>query len=252
MYAGEASSLLSKPHALNEPATTPRPWLSWPRRRKQLVLWLLLIGLGIGILRRCWYKSHASTAAHSSRDVSLLVSSGGDREHPFSDKFVWGVATSAYQIEGAVEEDGRGLTIWDTFVQRPNVVLDNSTGNIADDHYHRWKDDVALMKQLDVKSYRFSLAWSRILPNGRTNSEQRGVNEAGIQFYDKLIDELLANDIEPWITLFHWDLPQALQDEFGGWTSPHTVTAFCEYARIVFERFGHKVKRFITLNEPWT
>lgn len=170
-----------------------------------------------------------------------------DDDGPFPVDFVWGVATSAYQIEGAVMEDGRGETIWDTFVRIPDAVLDNSTGDVADDHYHRWKEDVALMKSLNVTAYRFSIAWSRILPTGRG-----AVNEAGIQFYDRLVDELLANSIEPWITLFHWDLPQALQDDFGGWLDPRTVDAFTEYASVVFQRYAPKVKRFITLNEPWT
>ena len=165
----------------------------------------------------------------------------------FPSDFVWGVATSAYQIEGAVAEDGRGETIWDTFVRVPGAVLDNATGDVADDHYQRWVQDIALMKSLNVTAYRFSIAWSRILPSGRGD-----VNEAGLRFYDKLVNELLANNMEPWITLFHWDLPQALEDDFGGWLDSRTVDAFANYALIVFEQFASKVKRFITLNEPWT
>lgn len=166
----------------------------------------------------------------------------------FPNDFVWGVATSAYQIEGSTLEDGRGLTIWDTFVQSPHAVLDHSTGAVADDHYHRWEEDVALMKRLDIKAYRFSIAWSRILPTGQGTV----INEAGVRFYNRLIDVLLLNGIEPWITLFHWDLPQALQDDFGGWLSNSTIDAFYNYSHVVFDRFGKKVKRFITLNEPWT
>jgi len=166
----------------------------------------------------------------------------------FPPDFVWGVATSAYQIEGAVSEDGRGATIWDKFVHMPDTILDHSTGDVADDHYHRMKHDVKLMKEsLGVRAYRFSIAWSRILPNGTGV-----VNPAGLRFYDALIDELLVNGIEPYVTLFHWDLPQALQDDFDGWLDRRCVDAFVEYARVVFEHFSHKVKRFITLNEPWT
>ena len=168
-------------------------------------------------------------------------------EDPFPPKFVWGVATSSYQIEGAVQEDGRGETIWDTFVRIPGTILDNSTGDVADDHYHRMKQDVALMKSLNVQAYRFSVAWSRILPPGVGQ-----VNLAGIQFYNELIDELLRNDIEPYMTLFHWDLPQALQDDFDGWLDRRCVDAFVDYARVIFQHFSPKVKRFITLNEPWT
>ena len=157
------------------------------------------------------------------------------------------MATSSYQIEGATNEDGRGETIWDTFARIPGKIMDGSTGDVADDHYHLFQQDVALMKRLNVKAYRFSIAWSRILPSGRGS-----VNEAGIRFYDRLIDELLDQGIEPWITLFHWDLPQVLQTDFDGWLDPRTTDCFTEYARIIFQHFSHKVKRFITLNEPWT
>jgi Glycosyl hydrolase family 1 len=166
----------------------------------------------------------------------------------FPDQFVWGVATSAYQIEGATNEDGRGPSVWDVFVQQPGTVLDGATGDIADDHYHLWHHDVNLMAdELGVKAYRFSISWSRILPSGRGE-----INPKGIQFYDHLIDALLERNIEPWITLFHWDLPQALQDDFGGWMDSRTIDAFEEYSRVIFHHFAHKVKHFITLNEPWT
>jgi beta-glucosidase/6-phospho-beta-glucosidase/beta-galactosidase len=168
-------------------------------------------------------------------------------EDGFPSDFVWGVATSAYQIEGATHEDGRGESIWDTFVQRPGTILDNSTGDRADDHYHLWKQDVALMKSLNVRAYRFSISWTRIYPTGRGE-----INPAGIRFYDTLINELLAHRIDPWITLFHWDLPQALQDDYGGWLDRRTVDAFAEYARTIYTYFGSKVTHFITLNEPWT
>lgn len=167
--------------------------------------------------------------------------------HTFPSDFVWGTATSSYQIEGAVKEDGRGPSIWDVFSHEPGNTLDNVTGDVTCDHYHRMEEDVALMKSLNVKAYRFSISWSRILPKGTGD-----LNPRGIQFYSRLIDTLLANDIEPWVTLFHWDLPQALEEEYGGWLDMRTSEAFAEYARICFEQFGDRVKRWITLNESWT
>jgi Glycosyl hydrolase family 1 len=204
-----------------------------------IVVWVAVIGA------LCFLSTTTLRNENPGNSLGVIVNNDNDR--PFPSDFVWGVATSAYQIEGAVTEDGRGVTIWDTFVLVPGAVADNSTGVTADDHYHRWKDDVALMKSLHVTAYRFSIAWSRILPTGRGT-----INAAGIRFYETLIDELLANDIEPWITLFHWDLPQSLQDDFGGWLDHRTVDAFADYARVVFQSFCPKVKRFITLNEPWT
>ncbi len=164
----------------------------------------------------------------------------------FPKDFVWGSATSSYQIEGAWNVDGRGPSIWDAFCQIPGKVLDNDTGNIACDHYNKMKEDVALMKAMGLKAYRFSISWSRILPQGR-----REVNEKGIQFYSDLIDELLANDIEPWITLYHWDLPLALQLEMDGWLNKDIADVFTDYANLCFERFGNRVKNWITFNEAW-
>lgn len=165
----------------------------------------------------------------------------------FPHDFVWGSATSAYQIEGAVNEDGRGESIWDTFCQEPDAIMDGSSGDIACDHYHRMESDVQLMKEMGLQAYRFSIAWPRILPNGTGQ-----VNNAGIDFYNRLIDTLIANDIEPWVTLYHWDLPQALEDGYGGWLSRDTVTAFGEYARVCFQAFGDRVQHWITINEAWT
>lgn len=167
--------------------------------------------------------------------------------HTFPSDFVWGTATSSYQIEGSVKEDGRGDTVWDVFSHEPGTTLGNATGDVACDHYHRMQDDVKLMASLNVKAYRFSLAWSRILPTGTGK-----VNPRGIQFYNRLIDTLLAHDIEPWVTLFHWDLPQSLDEEYGGWLDVRTSQAFAEYARICFEAYGDRVKHWITLNESWT
>jgi Glycosyl hydrolase family 1 len=191
----------------------------------------------------------SSSVENAGAAVPLyLVELPDTRLDSFPDQFVWGVATSAYQIEGATKEDGRGPSVWDVFVQQPGTVLDGATGDIADDHYHLWHHDVNLMAdELGVTAYRFSISWSRILPSGRGE-----INPKGIMFYDHLIDALLERNIEPWITLFHWDLPQALQDDFGGWMDSRTIDAFEEYSRVIFHHFAHKVKHFITLNEPWT
>ncbi|WDL96002.1 GH1 family beta-glucosidase [Alicyclobacillus sp. ALC3] len=163
----------------------------------------------------------------------------------FPPHFVFGVATSAYQIEGAVEEDGRGPSIWDVFSHTPGKTARAQTGDVACDHYHRYVGDVQLMKDLGVQSYRFSISWPRVRPEGVGR-----VNEAGLDFYDRLIEALLEAGIEPMATLYHWDLPQALQNR-GGWTNRDTAKAFAEYADVVFARFGGRVSRYITVNEPW-
>src|SRR5436190_743434 len=163
----------------------------------------------------------------------------------FPETFLWGAATSSYQIEGAWQEDGRGESIWDRFAHTPGNIADGSNGDVACDHYHRWRDDVALLKQLGVNAYRFSIAWPRILPTGRG-----AVNEAGLAFYDRLVDGMLERGLDPWATLYHWDLPQALQDK-GGWINRDTVGAFLEYTEIVTRRLGDRVKQWITHNEPW-
>jgi beta-glucosidase len=161
----------------------------------------------------------------------------------FPEGFRWGTATSAYQIEGATQEDGRGVSVWDTFSRLPGKIRDGANADIACDHYHLYKEDVALMKALGVSSYRFSIAWPRLFPEGR------GVpNPKGLAFYDRLVDELLANGIEPFATLYHWDLPQALQDR-GGWESRDTVEAFAAYAGFVASKLGDRVRHFFTLNE---
>ena len=164
----------------------------------------------------------------------------------FPDNFLWGSATSSYQIEGAWLTDGKGPSIWDAFSQIPGKTFKGHNGNVACDHYHQFREDVALMKQMGLQAYRFSISWSRILPSGKGK-----VNEAGVQFYSDLIDELLSNDIEPWVTLYHWDLPLALQLEHDGWLGKEISAIFQSYAKICFERFGDRVKNWITLNEPW-
>ncbi len=163
----------------------------------------------------------------------------------FPPGFAWGVATSAYQIEGAPSEDGKGESIWDRFMQEPGRVLDGGSGDVACDHYHRWEEDVALMARLGVNAYRFSVAWTRIIPEGTGP-----VNPAGLAFYDRLVDALLERGIEPYVTLYHWDLPQALEED-GGWRSRSTVDAFVRYAGVVSETLGDRVHNWITHNEPW-
>lgn len=167
----------------------------------------------------------------------------------FPEGFLWGAATSSYQIEGAHDADGKGPSIWDAFCRIPGKIRNGDTGDLACDHYHRFREDVALIRKLGFKAYRFSISWPRLLPGG--TREQGGVNEAGIQFYSDLIDVLLENDIQPWATLYHWDLPLALQFESDGWLGAATVDAFVSYADLCFERFGERVKHWITFNEPW-
>jgi beta-glucosidase len=163
----------------------------------------------------------------------------------FPEGFSWGAATAAYQIEGAVAEDGRTPSIWDTFSDTQGKVLGGHTGHVAVDHYHRYRDDVALMKRLGLTAYRFSVSWSRVQPAGAGPA-----NPAGLDFYRRLVDELLTNGIEPWLTLYHWDLPQPLEDA-GGWPARDTAGRFAEYASIVHSALGDRVKHWTTLNEPW-
>ena len=158
--------------------------------------------------------------------------------------FLWGVSTSSYQIEGATQEDGRGDSIWDAFCRKRGRVANDDTGDVACDHYHRYADDVALMKTLGLAAYRFSVAWPRVLPRGRG-----AVNEAGLDFYDRLIDTLLKTGIEPWLCLYHWDLPQSL-DELGGWQNRDMAGWFADYTALVARRYGDRVKRLATFNEP--
>ncbi|MBJ2173540.1 beta-glucosidase [Aureibaculum sp. A20] len=164
----------------------------------------------------------------------------------FSNDFVWGTATSSYQIEGAHNIDGKGPSIWDAFCTIPNRIKNEDNANQAIDHYHNYKEDVALLKSQGFTAYRFSISWPRIMPEGKGK-----INEEGIQFYNNLIDELLANDITPWVTLYHWDLPLALQMENDGWLNPDIACYFEAYAKVCFKRFGDRVKNWITLNEPW-
>ncbi|HYX02039.1 MAG TPA: GH1 family beta-glucosidase [Reyranella sp.] len=190
-----------------------------------------------------------TVAALALGGLTLAASKqGGDTDQPrpkadFPAGFRWGTATSAYQIEGAVQEDGRGPSIWDTFCRLPGKIRDGANGDVADDHYHLYKEDVALMKALGASTYRFSIAWPRLFPEGRGKP-----NPKGLAFYDRLVDELLRAGVEPFATLYHWDLPQALQDR-GGWESRDTAQALADYAGYVAAKLGDRVGHFFTLNE---
>jgi beta-glucosidase len=178
----------------------------------------------------------AADAAAAVRDLSARFPRG----------FAWGAATAAYQIEGGADADGRTPSIWDTFSHTPGRTLNGETGDVACDHYHRWRDDLDLMAELGLQAYRFSISWPRVQPGGSGPA-----NAAGLDFYDRLVDGLLERGIEPWATLYHWDLPQQIEDG-GGWLEPEVVDRFAEYAGIVARRLGDRVRPWITLNEPRT
>lgn len=162
----------------------------------------------------------------------------------FPEKFLWGCATASYQVEGAASEDGKGPSVWDEFSHQPGRIAVDHNGDIAIDQYHRYKDDVQLMKWLGVKAYRFSVSWPRIFPEGEGKPNQKGLD-----YYKRLVDELLANGIEPWLTLFHWDLPLALQHKYGGWQSKEVSRLFGEYAGFISANLSDKVKNYFTVNE---
>lgn len=163
----------------------------------------------------------------------------------FPEDFVWGASTASYQIEGGYKEGGRGLSIWDAFSAEPGRVKNGDTGNVACDHYHRYAEDVALMKAANFRAYRFSVSWSRVLPEGRG-----APNEAGLDFYDRLTDELLKNGVEPWLCLYHWDLPLALHQAGLGWTNREIVPLFADYAGVLAKRLGDRIRTWATFNEP--
>lgn len=165
------------------------------------------------------------------------------KTYTFPQGFLWGSATASYQVEGAVHADGRGESIWDRFAHTPGKILNNDNADVSTDFYHLWREDIALMKRLGLQAYRFSIAWPRILPDGTGQ-----VNEAGLAFYDRLVDALMAADITPVVTLYHWDLPTALP---GAWLSRETALAFSAYTDVVTRRLGDRVKKWTTLNEPW-
>ncbi|MEF9937187.1 glycoside hydrolase family 1 protein [Carnobacterium sp.] len=163
---------------------------------------------------------------------------------PFPKDFLWGSASAAYQVEGAWNLDGKGKSVWDEFVRIPNKTFKGSNGDVAVDHYHRFKEDIALMAEQGLKTYRFSIAWTRILPEGRGE-----INQKGLDFYSNLIDELLKYGIEPIVTLYHWDLPQALEDAYGGWESRQVIQDFTNYAKILFDAYSDRVNYWVSLNE---
>jgi beta-glucosidase len=166
------------------------------------------------------------------------------KKDAFGKDFLWGVATAAYQIEGAIYKDGKGLSIWDMFTHKPKAIYKDQNGDIACDFYHRYESDIQLVKKLGFDVFRFSIAWSRILPKGTGR-----VNQKGIEFYHKVIDTCIANGVQPWITLYHWDLPQALQEQ-GGWKNREIINWFSEYVNVCTKEYGNKVKNWMVLNEP--
>ncbi|CAN6457908.1 unnamed protein product [Victoria cruziana] len=177
--------------------------------------------------------------------ICLFIKAESISRGSFPEGFVFGTASSAYQFEGAATEEHKGLSIWDTFTRKPGRILDFSNADVAVDQYHRFKSDIDLMDDMGMDAYRLSISWPRIFPNGSGEP-----NRKGIEHYHKLIDALLEKDIQPYVTLYHWDLPQALQDQYGGWLNEQIVTEFRNYAYTCFEEFGDKVKHWITFNEP--
>ena len=196
-------------------------------------------------MRRAWSAVLALLAAASAAASS--ASSAEPERINFPASFAFGTATAAYQVEGSWQEGGKGLSIWDAFSHTPGKIRTGETGDVAADHFRRFKSDVKLMAQLKLKYYRFSISWSRVLPQG-----YGAVNEEGVKFYSQLIDELIAHGIHPVVTLYHWDLPLSLQTEHDGWLSEATAGAFVQYAALCFSRFGDRVKHWITFNEPHT
>ncbi|KAL0416763.1 UNVERIFIED_CONTAM: Raucaffricine-O-beta-D-glucosidase [Sesamum latifolium] len=179
-----------------------------------------------------------------------LQDNSGISRCDFPDGFIFGTGTSSYQVEGAAAKGGRGISVWDDVTLRtPNLIADGSNGNVACDMYHKYKEDIKLMKQMGFDSYRFSISWPRVLPGGRTFA---GINKEGIDYYNDVINTVIANGMTPFVTLFHWDLPNCLQLEYGGMLSDQVVNDFVELANLCFEEFGDRVKFWTTLNEPWT
>lgn len=180
--------------------------------------------------------------------VLLLIEMLSGEKVPVPKNFILGAGTSAYQIEGAWNTSGKGESIWDRFVHtHPDEILDNSTGDVADDSYHKYKQDVQMAKNMSLNLYRFSISWTRILPLGDLTE----INQDGIDYYNNLIDELIKNDIEPMVTISHWDIPQRFQDNFGGWSNPLMSDYFVDFAGLLFETYGDRVKRWLTINEPF-
>lgn len=205
--------------------------------------YLYLLHLGV-------FTLFISSSVTITQAVAPILDVSSLNRTSFPPGFIFGTASSAYQYEGAANEGGRGPSTWDTYAHKhPKKILDGSNGGVAVDQYHRYKEDVGIMKYMNTDAYRFSISWSRILPKGKISS---GINHEGIKYYNNLINELLANDLLPSVTLFHWDLPQALKDDYGGFLSPHIIHDFQDYAELCFKEFGDRVKHWITFNEPWS
>jgi len=200
---------------------------------------------GLGLSATPFFLSSCNTKTETDQKQTPILSEKNTLQFPQG--FLWGTATASYQIEGAANEDGRGKSIWDTFSHTPGKIINNDNGDIACDFYHKYKEDIQLIKSLHAKAYRFSISWSRIFPDGAGTPNQKGVD-----FYNRMVDELLANGIQPFATLFHWDLPQTLQDKYKGWQSKETSKAFADYAGFMAEKLSDRVNHFFTLNEMWT
>ncbi|KAK3133679.1 hypothetical protein QOZ80_6AG0539640 [Eleusine coracana subsp. coracana] len=193
-----------------------------------------------------------STRILSALLLAALVCKGVDAafsRHSFPKDFVFGTGSASYQYEGAYKEGGKGVSIWDTFAHIPGKILNNDTGDVANDFYHRYKDDVKLLKDMNLDAFRFSIAWTRILPNGSLSG---GINKEGVAFYNNLINEVIANGLKPFVTIFHWDLPQALETKYGGFLSENIIKDYADFAEVCFREFGDRVKDWTTFNEPWT
>ncbi|ESW22399.1 hypothetical protein PHAVU_005G150600 [Phaseolus vulgaris] len=192
----------------------------------------------------------ASLAVAEPVPVAPILDVSSLNRTSFPPGFVFGTASASYQYEGAAEEGGKGTSVWDTFTHKhPDLIQDRSNGDVAVDQYHHYKEDVEIMKYMNLDAYRFSISWPRILPKGKLSG---GINQEGVKYYNNLINQLLAHGIKPFVTLFHWDLPQALEDEYGGFLSPYIINDFQDYAELCFKEFGDRVKYWITLNEPWS
>src|SRR5262245_5130948 len=198
----------------------------------------------------------ASRVCPSSSTACCIASSPGCNYSPqlkrpppmdsvFPADFVWGTATSAYQIEGSPLADGAGASIWHRFAHTPGKIADHTNGDVTCDHYRRYLDDVRLMRELGIRAYRFSISWSRVLPGGVGKP-----NRAGLDFYSRLVDALLEHEIEPYATLYHWDLPSALEDR-GGWAARESAAWFAEYAKVMYRALGDRITKWTTFNEPW-
>ncbi|AES86837.2 putative beta-glucosidase [Medicago truncatula] len=201
-------------------------------------------------INKCWAGSRLSVPIKAAAVISTTYDDSSELSRSsFPEGFVFGTGSSNYQYEGAVSEGGRGKGTWDIASHTPGRVKDGKNADIAIDHYHRYKEDVAIMKYMNTDAYRFSISWPRILPNGKLSG---GINQEGIRFYNNLIDELLANGQIPYVTLFHWDLPNILQEEYEGFCSPYIINDFKDFVEICFQEFGDRVKHWVTFNEPFS